>query len=184
VSSADSNVLTGVEHTFDSAERPGWNRSRRSVLQSSSGPWLHCRTVTYTPLSSRGLGRRILSPETRVRIPVAVPHRKPSSGGVSVVDRRFHIGEIVAGGQRIGQRANSETAMARLTPLGRQLGRTPPGCDQPPWMPDECCFAWKAAVWIGPPPFAQRRSAGRPQLNRPLVRGAAEEYAHGPQSLG
>ena len=28
----------------------------------------------FTPLSSRGLGRRILSPETRVRIPVAVPH--------------------------------------------------------------------------------------------------------------
>jgi hypothetical protein len=41
--------------------------------RSTRGPWLHCRSVTHTPLSSRGLGRRILSPETRVRIPVAVP---------------------------------------------------------------------------------------------------------------
>ena len=32
------------------------------------------------PLSSRGLGRRILSPETRVRIPVAVPLSAPRTG--------------------------------------------------------------------------------------------------------
>jgi hypothetical protein len=38
--------------------------------------------VTYTPLSSRGLGRRILSPETRVRIPVAVPQQSPADAGL------------------------------------------------------------------------------------------------------
>src|SRR6188472_4476249 len=73
-------------------ERPGWDRRPNigSILSGSTernrrtaalfdasrraeSPWLHSRPVTYTPLSSRGLGRRILSPETRVRIPVAVP---------------------------------------------------------------------------------------------------------------
>ncbi len=38
----------------------------------------------YPPLSSRGLGRRILSPETRVRIPVAVPHRLQGLSSVAV----------------------------------------------------------------------------------------------------
>jgi hypothetical protein len=45
-------------------ERP---RERPEALGYTAEP------VTSTPLSSRGLGRRILSPETRVRIPVAVP---------------------------------------------------------------------------------------------------------------
>jgi hypothetical protein len=44
--------------------------------------------VTYTPLSSRGLGRRILSPETRVRIPVAVPHQSPADAGLFYFWRR------------------------------------------------------------------------------------------------
>jgi hypothetical protein len=56
-------------------------RRMERARQSRRSPWLHCRTVTYTPLSSRGLGRRILSPETRVRIPVAVPLRSPAQAG-------------------------------------------------------------------------------------------------------
>jgi hypothetical protein len=36
-----------------------------------------------SPLSSRGLGRRILSPETGVRIPVAVLHESLANAGFS-----------------------------------------------------------------------------------------------------
>jgi hypothetical protein len=45
-------------------------RGERSPLESPASP----------PLSSRGLGRRILSPETRVRIPVAVPQKARKCG--------------------------------------------------------------------------------------------------------
>jgi hypothetical protein len=62
-----------IEHTFDCRDLIGRNGAAGFSRESTATPWLHCRTVTYTPLSSRGLGRRILSPETRVRIPVAVP---------------------------------------------------------------------------------------------------------------
>jgi hypothetical protein len=96
------SAVLRIEHTFDCAERPGRNRGRRSVVQSSSGPWLHCRTVTYTPLSSRGLGRRILSPETRVRIPVAVPLRMPCKRGV-----------FLWSGERPGQRLDQHAGSSR-----------------------------------------------------------------------
>ena len=36
----------------------------------------------FLPLSSRGLGRRPLTAETGVRIPVAVPHESPASAGL------------------------------------------------------------------------------------------------------
>ena len=44
------------------------------------GPLLSSRADA--PLSSRGLGRRILSPETRVRIPVAVPRESAANGRI------------------------------------------------------------------------------------------------------
>ncbi len=50
-------------------------------LRTSLG-WLHSRPQKNSPLSSRGLGRRILSPETRVRIPVAVPHESRLLSGI------------------------------------------------------------------------------------------------------
>ena len=54
--------------------RPGWPPSRRG-RQSSS----------VSPLSSRGLGRRPLTAETRVRIPVAVLQHPPVYGGFVVL---------------------------------------------------------------------------------------------------
>jgi hypothetical protein len=60
---------------------PGPAATGQATRRGAQDPWLHCRPVTYAPLSSRGLGRRILSPETRVRIPVAVPHQKPRGSG-------------------------------------------------------------------------------------------------------
>src|SRR4249919_2398077 len=43
------------------------------------------------PLSSRGLGRRILSPETGVRIPVAVLHESPANAGFFLCLGRFEV---------------------------------------------------------------------------------------------
>ena len=46
-------------------------------------PAVSLKCPASSPLSSRGLGRRILSPETGVRIPVAVPHESPANAGFS-----------------------------------------------------------------------------------------------------
>jgi hypothetical protein len=69
---------------FDTARWAGRKTTGLSRLPSKASkiPWLHCRPVTHTPLSSRGLGRRILSPETRVRIPVAVPRQSLAFAGL------------------------------------------------------------------------------------------------------
>src|SRR3954447_54011 len=56
-------------------------RSKRLDARSGSGP---CATLSdaLAPLSSRGLGRRPLTAETGVRIPVAVLHEASAQPGL------------------------------------------------------------------------------------------------------
>ena len=73
----------GIHAAFRS---PWGNPVEVRVLSAASSAGVRCYPARrFLPLSSRGLGRRPLTAETGVRIPVAVPHEAPQSRGF----RRF-----------------------------------------------------------------------------------------------
>lgn len=64
--------MTGPNTCSQSSQPIGRNRLPTPSIDLA-------RMAADAPLSSRGLGRRILSPETGVRIPVAVLHESPAN---------------------------------------------------------------------------------------------------------
>ena len=67
------------------AKRPG--RAARRCFWAGPRLALLASARQRAPLSSRGLGRRPLMAETRVRIPVAVLSERPRKSGVSAFER-------------------------------------------------------------------------------------------------
>ena len=91
----------------------------RVLSAAFSGPEIGrpvAKIAANLPLSSRGLGRRILSPETGVRIPVAVPQKPASQAGFVV--REASAGQLT--GQCSAQKTIADRAIAapKLPPAG------------------------------------------------------------------
>jgi hypothetical protein len=82
------------EHTTHPAESPQGTTSARAAQPIGLAPYALVASI-LAPLSSRGLGRRPLMAETRVRIPVAVLQSAPQSR-VFVVWVR--LGQVVGQG--------------------------------------------------------------------------------------
>src|SRR3954466_6240150 len=79
--------------------------------------------TAYSPLSSRGLGRRPLTAETGVRIPVAVLNEAPAGAGAFLV-QRSSCASYPHGGRHPSQNGDSPGAQSAANTTSR-VGYSP-----------------------------------------------------------